>query len=138
MYKSILVPVDLSDAEKGETCLRIARQIGGADCQIHLLNVVEEIPGYVAIELPAGLIENAVKNAEKALSEMAAGEGGPCDAQVLTGNTNRTIVEQASKVDADLIVIGSHRPGLQDYLLGSTAGWVVRHCDRSILVVRGA
>ncbi len=137
MYKSILVPVDLSDIEKGKACVKIARQIGGADAKLHILNVVEEIPGYVAIELPAGLIENAVKNAEKALSEMAQAEGGPCDAQVRTGNTNRLIVEQASEVDADLIVIGSHRPGLQDYLLGSTAGWVVRHCNRSILVVRG-
>ena len=137
MYDHILVPVDLSDIEKGKACLAIARQIGGAKARIHLLNVVEEIPGYVAVELPADLLQNAVRNAEKALTGMAEAEGGACEAEVIVGNTNRTIVETADKLAADLIVIGSHRPGLQDYLLGSAAGWVVRHCNRSILVVRG-
>lgn len=30
----------------------------------------------------------------------------------------------------------SHRPGLDDYLLGPNAAKDVRHCKRSVLVVR--
>jgi len=36
----------------------------------------------------------------------------------------------------DLIIVGSHKPGLQDYLLGSTAARVVRHAMCSVLVGR--
>ena len=36
----------------------------------------------------------------------------------------------------ELIVIGSHRPEMQDYLLGPTAAKVVRHAKCSVLVVR--
>ena len=36
----------------------------------------------------------------------------------------------------DLIIIASHKPGLQDYFLGSTAARVVRHASCSVLVVR--
>ena len=36
----------------------------------------------------------------------------------------------------DLIIVASHRPGLQDYFLGSTAAKVVRHAKCSVLVIR--
>ena len=36
----------------------------------------------------------------------------------------------------DCIVIMSHRPGLQDYFLGSTAGRVVRDATCSVPVIR--
>ena len=36
----------------------------------------------------------------------------------------------------DLIIMASHRPELQDYLLGPNAARVVRHANCSVLVVR--
>jgi nucleotide-binding universal stress UspA family protein len=47
-----------------------------------------------------------------------------------------TILETAKEIGADLIVIASHRPGLQDYFLGSTAARVVRHAECAVLVDR--
>jgi UDP-N-acetylmuramate: L-alanyl-gamma-D-glutamyl-meso-diaminopimelate ligase len=38
--------------------------------------------------------------------------------------------------DADLIVIGSHRPAMSTYLLGSNAKTVARHATCSVLIVR--
>ena len=38
--------------------------------------------------------------------------------------------------DADLIVIGSHRPAMSTYLLGSNAKTIVRHAKCSVLVLR--
>ena len=40
------------------------------------------------------------------------------------------------ETDTDCVVIASHRPGLQDYLLGSTAARVVRHAACSVHVLR--
>ena len=42
----------------------------------------------------------------------------------------------AKEIGADLIVMGSHRPELADYLLGANAAKVVRHADCSVMVVR--
>ena len=53
-----------------------------------------------------------------------------------SGHAYNTILDEAEKSGADLIIIASHRPGLQDYLLGSTAAKVVRHANCSVLVVR--
>ena len=46
------------------------------------------------------------------------------------------ILEYAKKIEADLIVIASHRPDLLDYFLGSTAARVVRHAECAVLVDR--
>ena len=42
----------------------------------------------------------------------------------------------AAEWRADLIVVGSHRPVMSDYLLGSNAKTIVRHAQCSVLVVR--
>ncbi len=46
------------------------------------------------------------------------------------------ICTSAREHDVDLIVIGSHGYGGMDRLLGTTAGKVVNHADRNVLVVR--
>ncbi len=52
------------------------------------------------------------------------------------GTVYEVILDMAEKVEADLIVMASHRPELQDYLLGPNAARVVRHAKCSVLVVR--
>jgi nucleotide-binding universal stress UspA family protein len=42
----------------------------------------------------------------------------------------------AEEAGADLIVVGSHRPAMGDYLLGTNASRVVRHAGCSVLVAR--
>ncbi|MEP4424264.1 MAG: universal stress protein, partial [Nitratireductor sp.] len=46
------------------------------------------------------------------------------------------ILAVAKEKQADVIVIASHKPGLQDYLIGSTAARVVRHAACSVHVMR--
>jgi universal stress protein F len=46
------------------------------------------------------------------------------------------ICQAAREQAADLIVIGSHGYGGLDRVLGTTAGKVVNHADRNVLVVR--
>jgi nucleotide-binding universal stress UspA family protein len=58
------------------------------------------------------------------------------EVDIRIGHPSRTILEVAEEKAADLIIIASHQPGLQDYFLGSTAAKVVRHAKCSVLVVR--
>ena len=135
MYRNILVPVDLSDLERGKACLALARHVGGEDCKIKLLNVVEDIPAYVATELPSGILEQTAQETRAALQKMAAADSN-CTAEVRSGRAHPVILAAADDMDADLIIVGSHKPGLRDYLLGSTAARVVRHSRCSVLVSR--
>jgi nucleotide-binding universal stress UspA family protein len=58
------------------------------------------------------------------------------DVDVRVGHSYDTILKVAKERNVDLIIIASHRPGFQDYFLGSTAAKVVRHANCSVLVVR--
>jgi nucleotide-binding universal stress UspA family protein len=55
---------------------------------------------------------------------------------VRAGHPGNQILDLAEETNADLIIVASHRPGLQDYFIGSTAGRVVRHANCSVLVTR--
>jgi len=46
------------------------------------------------------------------------------------------ILGVAEEAGAHLIVVGSHRPAMRDYLLGTNASRVVRHASSSVLVAR--
>ena len=134
MYKTILVPVDLAHADLGAQMLAMSRTIAGPEARIVLLNVIEAVPGYVAAQLPEGLLEEQQKHATEALAKLAGDSGA--ETVVRTGHASTTILDSAEELGADLIVIASHHPGLQDYFLGSTAARVVRHADCAVLVHR--
>jgi len=134
MYKTILVPIDLSHSELGRKTLGIARKVGGNQSRIIALYVVADIPTFVAAELPEGLLQENVARARAELGALADEVGA--DSEVLSGHPPLKILESATKIGVDLIVIASHRPGLQDYFLGSTAARVVRHAECAVLVDR--
>ncbi len=136
MYKTILVPIDIAHLEKGKPMIGVAQHIGDEDARIILINVMEEIPGYAAIELPQSLFVDAQKHAEEKLKAIAVAAGIKPDYAVLSGSAHNTILRYAEEQNVDLIIVGSHKPGLQDYFLGSTAARVVRHAKCTVLVAR--
>lgn len=136
MYSSIIVPIDLSQEEKGKDSIKIARGLGGAEARIALINVLEALPAYVAHEVPARLIEESKRDATERLNAIAAEAGVEAEIVVRTGHPANQILDLAEEKGADLIIVASHRPGLQDYFIGSTAGRVVRHALCSVLVTR--
>ena len=52
------------------------------------------------------------------------------------GSVYNEVLHEADTVGADLIVVGSHRPTMATYLLGSNAATIIRHARMSVLVVR--
>jgi len=136
MFKTILVPIDMAHVAEGKAIIDIAAEHGATGAKIILLNVAEEIPGWAAAELPAGLLEQSHAKSEADLKALAKASGMAMDVEVRTGHPYKTILEVAEEKAADLVIIASHRPGLQDYFLGSTAAKVVRHAKCSVLVIR--
>ncbi len=136
MYNSILIPIDMAHAEKGKHSLKAATTLAGKDTKVRLVNVVEDIPTFIAAQLPSGVIDKARDEASEGLKAFANAAGLKADTEVRSGRPHSAILSAAEDCEADLIIIGSHRPGMADYLLGSTAGRVVRHATCSVLVMR--
>ena len=63
-------------------------------------------------------------------------EGVDVETCVRTGAVHRQIVKLAEERGADVIVMESANPRIQDYLLGTTASHVVTHAKCSVFVVR--
>ncbi len=136
MYSRILVPIDLHDDAKARTMIDAARQLRGETGQIVLLHVVEDIPAYVAVELPSGILASQKDDSIRRLEELSLREDLKAAIDVRIGQPASAILAAADEHGSDIVVIASHRPGFQDYLIGSTAARVVRHCKCSVLVIR--
>lgn len=135
MYSHILVAIDIDHAETGQGALDIARAIRAEGGKITALYVLEALPSYATQYLPDDHMKNRVGEFKAALT---AELGGVRDVtpEVVAGHSGATIVDYASEHDVDCIVISSHKPGLQDFFLGSTAARVVRHAPCAVHVRR--
>lgn len=133
MYKNILVPIALDHERDAQGALAAARALADPGARITALTVVEAVPSYILAELPEGQLDRNKTAAKAALSEIV---GDGVDVVSVTGHSAHTILDYAEGNDVDCIVIASHRPGMQDYLLGSTAARVVRHAQCSVHVIR--
>ncbi len=135
MYRNIMVPVSFDDEGKIEAAMQVAKKLLEKGGKITLIHVVEEIPVYVINYLPQDYLRGTRAAIEADLTRLAAAHG-PAQHAVVEGHSGRTILEWAGTNAADLIVIGSHRPGMQDLLIGSTATHVVRHAACAVHVLR--
>lgn len=135
MYQNVLVPVAFDTGRDTKRSIEIAEAIADEGAQITALHVVEEVPSYVAQYLPEGQMEANIKEIEDILSKELAGHDR-IKVKVIEGHAGHSIVDYATDNKVDCIVIASHRPGFQDYFLGSTAARVVRHAPCSVHVVR--
>lgn len=62
--------------------------------------------------------------------------GRRVEKHVLSGTPKDHILQLADDIDADVIILASHRPSMSIYLPGSNAAAVIRHVKCSVLVVR--
>lgn len=136
MYKTIIVAVDISHGELGKGLVDKALQLLDAGGKIRLLHVLEEIPSYIAAEMPSNLGERRNAEARMELKALAQEMKVSAEVEVRQGAASGQILQCAEDHDADLIMIASHRPGLSDYFIGSTAARVVRHAQCSVLISR--
>ncbi|MDP8920294.1 MAG: universal stress protein [Pseudomonadota bacterium] len=140
MFKTILVPVDLGEVEAAQPAIDKAVELAkSADSTIRLIYVRPIVPVTYMEFMPPAFDEEQQGEAETKLAELAASVGLPSErvsAVVRLGSVYNDVLDEAEKTGADLIVIGSHRPTMATYLLGSNAATIVRHAGCSVLVVR--
>lgn len=136
MYKTIMIPIDLAHTEVAPEMIEKARKLADPDTRFVLLNVVQDVPTYVAAEIPGGYLKRSTERGETELKRVAEAAGLTADVLVRSGRASLIILEMAEMEGADLIIIASHEPGIEDYFLGSTASRVVRHAPCSVLVLR--
>lgn len=142
-YKMILVPIDIEEPKLTEGALNHAAYLAKmSQAKIRLMNVRPSIPTYYMGEHPQQLIkiqDDATNKVQKALEALASTLDVSADqvsVVVTWGSIYDEILKEAEVCGADLIVVGSRRPTMSTYLIGSNAARVVRHAKTSVLVVR--
>jgi len=135
MYQNILVPVSFEAGRDAAQAIKIARLLRMADGKITVLHVLEHLPQYASDLLPDDHIETAHNVVSQKLAPLVA-DLENVSVEVIEGHSSRTIVDFAATEGKDCIVNASHRPGMQDMLIGSTAARVVRHAQCAVHVIR--
>ena len=86
--------------------------------------------------LTPALLEQGQKVVERTVAQVREA-GLAVEGMVARGDARAEIVRAATELKADLVIMGSHgRTGLQRWVLGSIAEYVVRHAPCSVEVAR--
>lgn len=138
----LLVPLDLSEVTDRllEIVVRTAEATGAA---LWLLHVAEPDPAFVGYEAGPAVVRDAVaaevrdRNDDlQARARSLRERGFEVTALHVQGETARTILAEAARLDADLIVMGTHGHGAMfDLLVGSVSQAVLRDSVIPVLLV---
>jgi nucleotide-binding universal stress UspA family protein len=139
---NMLVAVDLSDVSNAmlEAVRRIPRR---EDLAVVVLHVAEPDPDFVGWEAGPGVVRDQVarqfrdeKHGVEALAARLREEGVDARGLVVQGATVATILDEADRFGADLVVVGSHGHGAAyDLAVGSISAGVIRKSKVPVLVI---
>ena len=142
MFKHILLPVDLNSEQSWKKALPVAI----ANCKnfgatLHVITVVPDVGQHMAVAqyFPDDYEDQMLAQARDqlhAFSGREVPEGIKVQHIISHGSIYKEILDAASKVAADLVIMAAYRPELEDYLIGPNAARVVRHAGCSVMVVR--
>lgn len=142
MTLKILVAVDLSGATKRviQVTERIARGMSGAAWVLHVAEAEPDLVGFDAgPEVVRDQVAKEFQEEHKAVQEYSDSlreAGIEATALLIRGPIVETILQQAKRIEADLLIVGSHGFGaLYDLLVGSESRGVLQHSEIPVLVV---
>ena len=138
---SLLVSIDFSAVTDAQ--LEVVDRLASPGREIHLLHVTEPDPSFVGLEAGPEEVQHQVPSelqrahdALDALANRLRAKGHAVRTLLVPGPTVQTILEQAEKLGAELIVMGSHGRGkLFDLVVGSVSAGVIRKSRVPVLVV---
>ena len=134
MYSKIIIASAL-DQGFGPKAIETAKKLiseGGEIIAVHVVQPVNEV-------VESFVTEEAKSKARETIKEMMAdriSDEQSIESVILAGHPGSEIPAYAKKVGADCIIVGSHKPGLEDFFLGSTSSRVVRHAECAVHVLR--
>jgi nucleotide-binding universal stress UspA family protein len=123
--------------------MEIVGRLARPNRDIYLLHVAEPDPTFIGMEAGPDEVRHQVaeefKREHDQIHEFAdrlREQGHEVTALLVQGPTVQTILEQAEKLDAEVIVVGSHGRGkLFDLVVGSVSAGVIRKSPVPVLVV---
>lgn len=140
--RTILVPIDFSEVTERvvETAGNLAKAFSGKIC---LLHVAAPDPAFVGWDPGPDVVRHQratdLRDEHRRIQDLAddlRGRGLDAQALLVQGSTADMILERAAKLEADLIVLGSHGHGaLYRALLGSISEAVVRKATCPVLII---
>ena len=143
MTQNIIALVDLNEEDSWRkalpTAIDHAKHTGA---RLHVLNIVPDgmfRMSVVAQVIPEDYERRLTDEAKEQLAALVkehAVEGIDVEPAVRFGSIYKEALSFARDIGADLIIMGAHKPGMADYLLGSNASQIVRHAKCSVWVVR--
>ncbi len=134
MYQKIILSLALNHGIS-EQAIQTARAMLTEGGQIIAVHVYEQYQGSSAVGISSEAMAKGLQNTKELLVSRVA-DADDLKAVLLKGHSGFSITEYAEKINADCIIVGSHKPGLRDYFLGSTAARIVRHAPCSVHVLR--
>lgn len=145
----ILLPTDGSDYSKAAV-EEIARRKFPPGTKVRIISAFENTPIITSAPAPMGglaggyeetgvivrkLAGNTVQQAAELLKKK--NPGLTISTAAINGSPKHVILDEAEKMGADLIVVGSHgRGAMGRFLLGSVSQAVALHAGCSVLIVR--
>lgn len=143
MYKKILMPVDVFEMDLSDKAIRHAEYLARADeGEITLVNILPASGGAILRGFASDIkkFEEYMKNeSARKMREFSRPFKLPAErihTEVRFGNVRDQIMEMTKEKAFDVIVIGSRKPGMSTYLLGSNAESVLRYASVPVLVIR--
>ena len=142
-YKHVLAAVDVT--EEAAEVLAMAREV--ADEHEAALSVVTVVKPLTQVyggldmvsytQVSVNFEEEAKAQAQSQVEALAAQVGIPAgDVHVSIGSPVTQIVDEAERLGADIIVVGSHGKHGLGLLLGSTANGVLHRAGCDVLTIR--
>ena len=140
--KTILAPIDFSDGSEAVIDEAVALARAG-NARVVLLTVIEPpviTSEYTPMldnlpEITAAGEKAAAKNLARIADRLSA-KSIPSETKQLNGSPVANIVEQAKKLSADYIVMGSHgHSAVYDLLVGSTTHGVLMRAKCPVVIV---
>jgi nucleotide-binding universal stress UspA family protein len=140
MADVVLLPVDLNSEDSEKKPLAEALKLLSKGGELHVVTVLPDFGmSQVSGFFRQGYESEAIRKCGTALAQWV-NDNVPDEVEthphVLHGTIYDEILRAANRLNADVIVMGAHRPELRDYLLGPNAARVVRHAAQSVYVVR--
>ena len=145
---NILVPIDFSTESRNalQVAIQIAQRTEATISLLHVLEVPSATYSMVgdvyagSVALDSIYTSHLQESAEGQLSEVVQWiekQGVKVQKHIVHGNVYRSIEQQASEDDADMIVMGSKgASGWQEILIGSNAEKVIRRSKIPVLIIK--
>ena len=144
--KSYLVPVDFSKSSDAavDHAVKLVKESGGKLILLHVISTSalmmtgeDAVTGTMVVEIERAQLEEAQSQMAKLVRKKKLEPRSFQSMIVKRGDPARVIANQAKRIRAPMIVMGSHgRTGLKRLVLGSVAERTLRYARCPVLIVK--